>query len=59
MSFPRIPRPDIDLRDAHIYGGLAIAAAGGWQISPSCTAVVVGLVLVALGVFAPRRRRVS
>jgi len=54
-SWPRIPRPDVDLRDAHIYGGLAVATAGGWQLSPPVTAIALGLVLAALGVFARRK----
>jgi len=41
------------LIDGHIYGGLAFACWGGWQISPAWTAVGVGLVLALLGVFSP------
>ena len=53
--FPTIPRPDVNLRDAHIYGGLAIAAWGGWQLAPAWTAVTLGVVLTAMGVFARRK----
>jgi hypothetical protein len=48
-------RPDVDLRDLHVYGGLALAAAGGWQLSVAWTCVIVGLVLAAMGIFAPRK----
>jgi hypothetical protein len=47
------PRPH--LRDAHVYGGLALAAAGGWELSPAWTKLGVGLVLVLFGVFVPRQ----
>jgi hypothetical protein len=57
LRIPRIPRPDVDLRDAHVYGGLVIAAWGGWQLSPSWTAVAVGVALVLFGVFVPRKPR--
>lgn len=53
----RIPRPDLNLRDAHVYGGLALAAWGGWQLSPSWTAVVIGAALMLFGVFVPRQPR--
>jgi len=46
---------DFDLQDGHIYGGILLAAVGGWHLSPAWTCIMVGLVLVALGVFAPRR----
>lgn len=52
MKWPNI---DISLRDLHIYGGLGLAAVGGWQFSPAVTAVGLGIVLAILGVFAPRR----
>ena len=55
MKWPQIPRPDVNTRDLHIYGGLALAALGGWQFSPPATAIVLGLVLAVLGVFAPRK----
>lgn len=50
-----IKRPDISLRDLHIYGGLALAAVGGWQLSPAVTAVALGIIVAALGIFAPRK----
>ena len=40
--------------DAHIYGGLLLAAIGGWRLSPAWTLVAVGVTLVALGLLAPR-----
>ena len=49
--FRALFRPDV-LQDGHIYGGLTIAAAGGWQLSPAITAIVFGLTLFALGLFA-------
>jgi hypothetical protein len=58
MRLPRIPRPDIDLQDVHIYGGLVIAAVGGWQLSPAWTMVAAGLALLALGV-GPHRGKAS
>ena len=60
MKLPRLPLPririPIDVRDAHVYGGLALAAIGGWQLSASWTCVAVGLALTLFGVFAPRRK---
>lgn len=59
MNLPRfrIPRPDVDARDVHIYGGLALAALGGWQLSAPVTCVALGCVLLVLGVFGPRLGR--
>lgn len=53
----RLPRwrPDVDVRDVHVYGGLLCAGWGGWQLSPPLTLVALGVVLTALGVFARRR----
>jgi len=51
----RLRIPEISLRDVHIYGGLALATAGGWQVSPALTVITLGLVLAMLGIFAPRR----
>lgn len=48
-------RAAIDLRDLHYYGGLTIAAAGGWQISPAITLVALGVVLAATGLILPPR----
>lgn len=48
-------RNQFDLRDLHVYGGLMIAAIGGWHISATWTCVVLGLCLAALGVFVPQR----
>jgi hypothetical protein len=42
-----LTRPDI-LVDLHIYGGLAFAAWGGWQLSQPWTAIALGLTLAAL-----------
>lgn len=39
----------IGLREWHFYGGLAIAAAGGAQISVACTLVAVGSVIALVG----------
>jgi hypothetical protein len=44
----------VDLRDGHVYGGLLLAMIGGCAISWSWTLVTLGLVVSALGVFAPR-----
>lgn len=48
--------PDISLRDLHIYGGLALGAWSGAQLSVPWTGVVIAMVLVVCGVFAPRRK---
>jgi len=50
-----IPLPEIDMRDIHAYGGLALAAWGGWQLSPAWTCVVVGLILLGMGLFLQRK----
>lgn len=50
-------KPDIDLRDAHIYGGLLIAAIGGWQLSWPWTCIILGVLVTVLGIFAPRMAR--
>ena len=53
FRWPKIPRPDLDLRDGHIYGGLVIATVGGWQVSWPWTCVALGVVVMVLGIFAP------
>lgn len=45
------------LRDLHLYGGLALAGWGGWQLSPGLALVGLGLVLFLLGLFAGREPR--
>lgn len=50
-----IPVPEITMRDAHAYGGLALATVGGWQLSPTWTCVSVGLILLAMGLFLQRK----
>ncbi|KKL87169.1 hypothetical protein LCGC14_1937420, partial [marine sediment metagenome] len=52
LRFPKLP--DIDTQDAHIYGGLLIGALGGWQVSPAWTLIALGVVLLLIGVLAPR-----
>lgn len=54
MKMPRMFRA-VDVRDAHVYLGLAIAGAGGWTMSPAWTLVALGIVLTLMGVFVPRR----
>ncbi len=54
IRWPKVKRPDVDARDTHIYGGLVVAAVGGWQISWPWTCIVIGLVVMVLGIFAPR-----
>lgn len=44
-----------DVRDAHVYGGLVLAAVGGCFLSVPVTLIVVGVAAMALGVFGPRR----
>ncbi len=46
-------RPDV-LRDFHVYGGLALAAIGGWHLSPALTGIAVGITLMLLGLLPPR-----
>lgn len=46
-------RPDL-IVDGHVYGGLAVAVVGGWQLSPAWTLVAAGAALVALGLLVPR-----
>lgn len=48
-------REYFDVVDGHIYGGLGLAAVGGWQLSPPWTLVAIGAALVLLGVFGSRR----
>lgn len=47
-------RSALDLRDLHYYGGLTVAAVGGWQISPAITLVALGAVLALTGIIPPR-----
>lgn len=54
MKF-RLPKPDLSLRDLHAYGGLSVAAWGGWQLSPAWTCIGIGLTLFAMGLFLQRR----
>jgi len=48
--------PDIDLRDVHVYAGMAIATVGGMLISTAWALVALGLFLACLGIFLPNRR---
>ncbi len=52
-------KPDLDTRDGHIYGGLLVAAVGGWQISWPWTCIALGVVVMVLGIFAPGTARGS
>jgi len=56
MKMPKLKRPDIDIQDVHIYGGLLLGGVGGWQVSPAWTLIAIAVVLVLMGVFAPRAR---
>lgn len=58
MNFPqiRIPRPDVSFRDLHAYGGLALAAWGGWHLSPDWTCVAIGAVLWGMGTRVLQRK---
>ena len=42
---------ELDNRDIHVYGGLAIAGVGGLFLSPAWTCIVIGGVLVVFGLF--------
>ena len=54
IRWPKMKRPDLDARDGHIYGGLIVAAVGGWHVSWPWTCIVLGVVVMVLGIFAPR-----
>lgn len=56
MRLPRIPRPDISLRDVHVYVGLGLATWGGWHLAPAWTLIALGVSLTAMGLFLARRR---
>lgn len=49
--FASIKNP-FDLRDAHIYGGLLILAAGLWQLAPWLALCTAGFFLFLIGIFA-------
>lgn len=38
-----------DLRDLHIYGGLALIGYGGWLVHPAAGLMPVGLALFYIG----------
>ncbi len=57
FGWPVVKWPDIDLRDTHIYGGLLVATVGGWQLSWPWTCIVLGVVVMVLGIFAPGTAR--
>ena len=50
-------KPDVDARDGHIYGGLIVATVGGWHLSWPWTCIILGVVVMVLGIFAPRMAR--
>ena len=45
---------DLDLADAHFYGGLALAGAGAWLLSPAWALIGVGVALAVNGFLAAR-----
>ncbi len=47
------------LLDLHIYGGLLVAAWGGWHIHRAWTGVSLGLALVAIGFWGSRPRGIG
>jgi hypothetical protein len=49
-----LARPDV-LLDLHVYGGLLVAAWGGWHIHWQWACVSLGLALVALGLWGAQR----
>lgn len=51
----RLGQADI-LLDLHIYGGLLVAAAGGWHIHRAWTGVSLGLALMLIGFLGSRPR---
>ena len=59
VRWPKLKWPDVDARDGHIYGGLLVAAVGGWQVSWPWTCIVLGVVVTVLGIFAPGAARGS
>lgn len=54
-SIAAVVAAHVDLRDLHVYGGLALGTWGGWQLSPPLTLVTVGVVVLGLGLFLPSR----
>ncbi len=50
----RLKWPDLDVRDMHVYPGLAIATAGGLILSVAWTLVTLGLFLALMGIFLPK-----
>lgn len=54
MKRPKLP--DLSLRDAHVYGGLALATAAGAQVSPEWALIGLGVVLALLGLYGPGAR---
>lgn len=54
MKRPNLP--DLSLRDAHVYGGLALATVAGANISPEWALIGLGVVLVLLGLYGPGAR---
>lgn len=55
----RLVRDAVGLSELHVYGGLALVAAGLWQLSRPVAMIAVGVVLLALGLLPllPRQRR--
>ena len=42
-------RAAVDVNDRFFFGGLLVAARGGWMVSPRWTLVAGGIVLMAVG----------
>lgn len=42
-----------DARDLHVYGGTLLVAAGVWSVWPPGGAMVLGVMLCALGLLVP------
>jgi len=46
----------IDVRDIHIYGGIALIGWGLWQFDQRLSFTVVGVILLYLGAFSGKKR---
>jgi hypothetical protein len=55
MKWPRWSL-DLDIRDAHFYGGLVIAGWGASMLSIPCALIGVGLVLAIVGLLGGAKR---
>ena len=53
IRWPKV-KLSLDVRDVHVYLGLAIATAGGLILSVAWTLITLGLFLALMGIFLPK-----